>query len=299
MKKEFSIAIVIAAAVACAAIITYLFLDNERSVLDETSRPKLPGHFIKLPDGTVHYETKGLESAQPVVLVHGFSVPYYIWDRNIDALAAAGFRAIRYDLYGRGYSDRPGKSYDLDLLVSQLYSLLESLHIDKQVDLVGLSYGAPVIAAFFVKYPEKVRKLCFIDPYVSRVSPGRIFPLNIPLVGEYLMAVLMVPLILPKSQPDDLYEPGRFPYWEAMYREQTKYKGFGRAILSTIRHMSEIDALSLYSVIGGKKSPVLIIRGEEDKTVSYPEIEAARNAMPQTEFHSIARAGHVSNYERP
>ena len=36
-----------------------------------------------------------------VVLVHGLSVPYYIWDSTAASLAAAGHRVIRYDEYGR------------------------------------------------------------------------------------------------------------------------------------------------------------------------------------------------------
>ena len=65
----------------------------ETEVLDDAARANLPGRFVRLPDGVVHYELGGHELGQPVVLVHGFSVPYYIWDPTYEALAEAGLES--------------------------------------------------------------------------------------------------------------------------------------------------------------------------------------------------------------
>jgi pimeloyl-ACP methyl ester carboxylesterase len=51
-----------------------------------------------LSNGVVHYELTGSEDAPVVVLVHGFSVPCYVWDPTFEALTEAGFRVLRYDL---------------------------------------------------------------------------------------------------------------------------------------------------------------------------------------------------------
>jgi len=59
-----------------------------------------------------------------VVLVHGFSVASYCWERTVPALVEAGFRVLTFDLYGRGYSDRPDGPYNLDLFVRQIDELL-------------------------------------------------------------------------------------------------------------------------------------------------------------------------------
>ena len=75
---------------------------------------------MQLSQGYVHYELGGPVGGEKVVLVHGLSVPYYIWDPTFDALTEAGFRVLRYDLYGRGFSDRPKLRYDADLFDEQL-----------------------------------------------------------------------------------------------------------------------------------------------------------------------------------
>ena len=92
-------------ALLCAAL--YTGFDRESETLTDAVRSQVSGSFLRLADGVVHYELAGppptVLDARTVVLIHGFSVPYYIWDPTFEALAQAGFRVLRYDLYGRGY----------------------------------------------------------------------------------------------------------------------------------------------------------------------------------------------------
>jgi len=280
-------------------LVSYRLTDQEKITLSDTVRLALPGQFVKLPLGVVHYELAGPDDAPTVVLVHGFSVPYYIWDPTFKALTQAGFRVLRYDLYGRGFSDRPEKNYDLDLFVTQLEELLPALNIQGPVDLVGLSMGGPIVASFANHHPDQVRSLILIDPEVAPVSTQRIFPLNIPLVGEYLMTIYVAPVELPKTQSDDFYRPDRFPDWEAMYRVQLQYKGFRRAILSTIRLQPGMDSLAEFGAVGQQNLPALLIWGREDKTVSSADMQQLVKLIPGIEYHIIEEAGHIPQYERP
>src|SRR5215471_20901836 len=111
----------IAVLVALIAVTWGLFVytDPERRSLDE-ARTALPGQFAKLTDGYTHYEIKGPADSRTVVLAAGFSVPYYIWDPTFAALTAVGFRVLRYDYYGRGFSDRPDIPFDQDMYVQQI-----------------------------------------------------------------------------------------------------------------------------------------------------------------------------------
>ena len=78
--------------------------------LTDAERAHLPDSFIALPCGNTHYEMKG--EGTPVVLVPGYATPYYIYNKVFDALVAAGFRVLRYDLLGRGLSERTNTVYD-------------------------------------------------------------------------------------------------------------------------------------------------------------------------------------------
>src|SRR5579872_7227065 len=107
-----AVLIVGSAAYFCA---NYIHHDQETEDLSDAARRGTGGSYVRLSDGVTHYELAGPENARTVVLVHGFSVPYYLWDPTFTALVKAGMRTLRYDLYGRGYSDRPAEIYDADL----------------------------------------------------------------------------------------------------------------------------------------------------------------------------------------
>ncbi len=64
---------------------------GETKVLDAEARASAPGQFIAGSDGLIQYEMAGPVESQTVVLIPGFSIPYYLWDPTFRALAAAGF----------------------------------------------------------------------------------------------------------------------------------------------------------------------------------------------------------------
>src|SRR5215813_9259714 len=119
----------------------YVYADPEQRQLDVTVRAQMPGQFAKLSDGYTHYEVGGPADGRVVVLAAGYSVPYYIWDPTFAALTAGGFRVLRYDYYGRGYSDRPTIPFDDEMYVRQLDELLKYVHITSPIDLTGISFG--------------------------------------------------------------------------------------------------------------------------------------------------------------
>ena len=234
---------------------------------------KLPGssfpvNLLICPSGTTHYELEGSSDGDLVVLVHGFSVPYYVWDPTFEALTASGYLVLRYDLFGRGYSDRPNVDYDLDLYLGQLDSLLDGLSLNQGIHLVGLSMGGPIVTAYANQHPDDVKSVTLIAPEVLTVSGVDIFPMNFPLLGELVSGAYLVPFYLPSSQSADFYNPDHFPGWEDRYREQMLYKGFRRAILSSIRNLAGQDSLAEYKKLGESRVPVLLLWGEEDQSVS-------------------------------
>jgi hypothetical protein len=78
-------------------------------------------------------------------LIHGATMPSWQFDRVVPYLAEAGFRTIRLDLYGHGYSDRPTISHDYDLFGRQVSELLERLDLPHEIDLLDyLSFAKTV-----------------------------------------------------------------------------------------------------------------------------------------------------------
>jgi len=279
-------------------IVLLPFVRNpERETLTDADRAGVGGEFIRLEPGVVHYEIAGPEDGRPVVLIHGLSVPAYLWDGTFEALAAAGFRVLRYDLYGRGYSDRPPGPYDLTFYENQLVELLIALDWQPPVDVVGISLGGVIAAAFTRDHPEWVRRVVLMDPFtLSRHTA----PFVVPILGEYLTYAALLPM-LPDMQVADFADPARMPPdWLERYRRQLRYRGLGRALLSTIRHVLRQDAVPVYEAMAAQGRPVLLIWGEDDRTVPFAESELVRRALGETvEFVPVPDAGHLPHIERP
>ncbi len=289
--------IIIPVALAAAGIAALSATRNpERLELDATARQAAPGQFVTLADGVTHYDVAGPDSGQRVMLVHGFSVPFYIWDSTSTALAAAGFRVARYDHFGRGYSDRPDVAYTADLFDRQLVQLLDSLGWREPVDVVGLSMGGPISATFVARHPERARSLTLVDPAAGpRTVPPAMF--RIPVAGPALWQSLAVPGMA-DGQASDFVEPAKWPDWADRYRTQTQYRGFGRALLSTLREGQDVSLDSVYSRVGALGIPTLLLWGTQDSTVSIEHAPSVRTAIPQAQFHAIDRAGHLPHLER-
>jgi pimeloyl-ACP methyl ester carboxylesterase len=289
--KKFILSSVVLVTVAVVAL--PLVLDTERGNLDEEARLSAPGRFVELGHGQVHYEFEGPEGGNPVVLVHGFSVPSFVWDPTFDALLAKGFRVLRYDLYGRGFSDRPDVPHDRKLYVEQLDELLAALGIEGPVDLVGLSMGGPVVASFADSHPEKVRRLVFIDPFVGPVDAG---VLAVPGVGDYL-AVYFV-RSLPSRLSSDFHNPEKVPDWSGRFREQMRYRGFRRALLRSVRQFMGQDFTEVYGSVGRLNKPTLLVWGRQDQTVPFSESERIAGPL-NAEFFVVEDSGHTPHLERP
>lgn len=276
---------------------------GEHLILDARVRESLPGRTAWLTDGVTYYETAGPERGTPVILIHGFSVPNFIWDRNFSALADAGFRVVRYDLFGRGYSDRPWVTYDRTLFVRQLADLMDELKIPR-ADLVSLSMGGPIAAEFAYRFPKRVRKLAFIDPAGFDLElPFAVKLLNIPILGEILLGLLglLGAKTLLETMLNDFYNPTQEArdYFVPRYQEQMKYYGFKRAILSSLREGMLDEDLQLFRRLGESGKPILLIWGKEDQTVPFKNSDAFLKLVPHTQFHPVDQAKHIPQFERP
>ena len=86
-------------------------LKTETLRIDDHARKIHKGYYIILEDGSTRYQLSKGEK-ETIVLVHGFSSPYFIYDGLYEQLVEAGYRVLRYDLLGRGLSDRPKIKYN-------------------------------------------------------------------------------------------------------------------------------------------------------------------------------------------
>jgi len=115
-----------------------------------------------------------------VLLCHGFPESCYSWRHQIEALAAAGFRAVAPDMRGYGKSDAPEAidQYTIFHLVGDLVGLLDALEAPTAV-IVGHDWGANIAWQAARLRPDRFRAVVALSvPFRPRgpVRPTSVMP---------------------------------------------------------------------------------------------------------------------------
>lgn len=272
---------------------------GETKDLDENARRFAPGAFIWLRGGLTHYEVTGPHDGKVVVLIHGIAGPMGIWEPLAHSLASNGYRVIYYDLYGRGYSDRPISSYDVDLFVTQLRGLLSGLSITVPVTFVGWSLGGMISGSYAAEFPGEVDRLVLIAPAGIEVSLPPISRLGmIPILGDIIMSVLGRRIVL-RSVSKGLSKKDLEEVFLSLVTDQMQYRGYLRAFLSTLRSCGYMDASEVYRNAGADYLPVLMISGSEDPSIPSSVRVRMRELIPNLEHYEIKDTGHFPHFEQP
>ena len=156
--------------------------------------------------------------------------------------------------------------------------------------------GGTIASSFVNRHPARSGKLVLIDPDY-RAGYEIPFRLRMPLARDY--RIMMQVSNMAESEGNDFVHPERFaPYLDA-YREQMRYRGFRRAILSTMLNYWPEDSTAEYRQLGKIGRPVLLLWGVADASTRFPLSARVRAEIPQAEFHAIEDAGHLPAYEHP
>lgn len=256
-------------------------------------RHQLPGawEFAELPDGVCHYRTDG-EGDNVILLIHGATVPAWEFDRIVPLITAAGFRTLRADLYGHGYSDRPKTIYDVGLFSRQFTGLMDLLGIGGNVRVLGHSLGAVVASAMAAGSPGRFSSLALAAPLVDFIANLPIASLlRVPLVGEMMMSAYVVPMLVRRrTRRYRAIGDGRFV---GKFKNQLIIPGFGSALLRLFRDGSLGDQRRHYHALAREHLPVLVIRGSLDKVAKAAQFRELKGLIPRARFHEFPNASHA------
>ena len=234
-------------------------------------------------------------STAPIILIHGFSVPSYIWDSTFELLSNKGYNVISLDLFGRGFSENLDQPYTDKLFADQVIDLMIKLNIDS-AKLVGLSNGGRVISKVAELKPSAVSSLIYVASSGFRLVQESI---DISVSNEEVENFIKnnYPTIS-KGQLEDFKYPENHIGWDEKYEELLKYKGFAKALISTRKNHYTMD--DIHKKIQESDIPVYTIWGDSDKVVVYNEFEKRIDSlMPKRKEFFILESGHLPHMENP
>ena len=119
---------------------------------------------IGLPTGvTLRVQLGGGESAQPIVLLHGFPESHRTW-RSVAPDLARDFRVVAPDQRGFARSDKPEavEAYRTERIVEDVVALADVLGLGR-FTLVGHDWGGAVAWAAALKHPDRLQRLVVVN----------------------------------------------------------------------------------------------------------------------------------------
>lgn len=251
------------------------------------------GNFAELKNGYTYFNINNRSSENTLVFIHGFSVPSYIWDKTYNSAKEKGYKVIKLDLYGRGFSGNPSLDYTDELFANQVIELLEVLEI-KTATFLGLSNGGRVISKIADLKPNIVEKLV----YVSASSFNSHKELENKNVSENEIKDFIenkYPTIS-SGQLSDFKYPENYPNWDDKYEELLKYNGFAKALISTLKNHVNLDSEN--KEISDSNKTVYTIWGDSDSVIVYNEIKNKLNKLLPNRFEYIVpNSGHLPHIE--
>ena len=252
---------------------------------------------VQLSDGMTAYELAGPEAGPLVVLVHGGTIPMWTWDGQMAALHGAGFRTLRYDMYGKGHSAAPAVQYDRALFRRQLQELLEALAVPLPLHLAGFSFGGAVAAGYCVAFPKQVASLALIAP-VLRFEEGHpmLRTARLPVAGQLFVQYVVLKKAAERAARLWAGAPDADRYGR-LFQEQLLQPGFDRAFASFLRSDALDDYSETYRQAGKVMRNTLLVWGDHDTDIRRSHIVRVRDWLPQADYHELAGAGHGAMFQ--
>jgi len=282
------------------------FLSNHNLVAAGDAMTNLKENFpnqfhnvLQTRFGEIHFQDVGPKNATPIVLVHGVSGPLSVWDKNMDILLDAGYRVIRFDLFGRGFSERLGNSsYSLSTYVEEVEELISGLKVIQPIYIVGSSLGAIVSTEYTLQHPNKVAGVILIGPAGFPISVPPVAKLrSVPFLGDLIFKAFGHQTILKQNRKYFVDENPPTEFWE-FFTAQLDVPGTAEAMRLTMANAPVQSFIDSYKKLGELHIPVGVIWGRQDITFPHSNNATLLNKIPHAKLITIENAGHLPQYER-
>lgn len=238
------------------------------------------------------------DAASPaILLVHGLSSRADRWVRNIDALAAAGYRVVAADLPGHGFATKdPAQNHTIGGYGDFVLGLLDALKIDRAT-IVGTSLGGHVVAAAVLKQPRRAERMMmigstgFAPSTPQRVQSFRNWIMN--LTPESHKPMLQRVFTDISLASDDMVREdvliNTSPGASACFDRFLTYMadGFNQDLV-----LDRLPAIA-------DQVPLLLFWGVDDTSVPIAVGRAAHARLPKSRMICVEHLNHTPYYENP
>ena len=241
--------------------------------------------FVELNDFVAHVQTDGPAGGGAVLLLHSLGTNLHVWDPQAAALSRAGHRVIRPDLRGHGLSEAPAGPYTMDLLARDALGLLDELGV-RQAHVCGVSIGGRIAMEMAALAPDRVRSLALCDTALEFPPPDT-WQQRMDAVARGGMAAV-ADAVMERWVLDQSLPSSRALRRMLLRTDPAGYSGCAAALRDTRGA----------DVLGRVTCLATVVVGDKDVSTPPAAAQAVRDAIPGSQFVTIADAAHIPTFER-
>ena len=232
-----------------------------------------------------------------VLFIHGVTAYAHRWSRNLDAFAAAGYRACALDLPGHGFATK-GASLDhsVPAYADFVDDVIEATGASPAV-LVGTSLGGHVAAMLASRRPERVRALVLVGS------------LGLVPVGAQIRQAMAAAILntsrdglrakLARAHADPSLVTDEWVEEEFRINNSAGARETFERLGAYIAERLDDDCVGAAVASLAQRMPILLVWGEQDRSVPISVAAAAHAVLPSARLVVIRDAGHAPYFERP
>jgi len=266
----------------------YILGNRETSNIDNLRTQEFYSYFDGKNGKTAFYSL-GNDNDEPLILIHGVSVPSYYYKNVATHLTEIGYKVYLYDHFGRGFSDRPTVKYDMSLYEEQLDDFVNYLSLEK-VTLLGVSMGGAIAANYSANNQKKVKALILNVPFVgTQTITPRSFS-SLPLIRDFYLRFFIIKSFITRGSrlTDDNQDPNHFI-------SQFNIKGTQYSFNSLFKNFLQHDFLNDYNLINQNKTPVHFTYATDDEDVPLESVLNAISLIPSAKSYSFEGGHNIIN----
>ncbi len=235
----------------------------------------------------------GDKNKQPIIFIHGFPFDRSLWNNQVNLLQK-DYYCITYDIRGLGSSYVGDGQYTMEAFVSDLYSIIGELQIEKPV-LCGLSMGGYIALRAVEKHQRTFKGLILCntkstadDNSGKLIRAEKINQINVDGLDAFTEE--FVTGCFAKESLKDFKEIVDLTISRAKQNNPLGVKG---ALLAMLSRTDTTEYLSKVQI------PTLVIAGAFDKLTPPTVMRDMADRFKNAEFAITPRAGHLSPIENP
>jgi pimeloyl-ACP methyl ester carboxylesterase len=237
------------------------------------------------------------ETGPNILLLHGFTSRADRWRQSVVDFAAQGYRVFAPDLPGHGFATK-SETFDHSVRGYRdfILDLLDRLGLDR-VTLVGTSLGGHILAKVAAHSPERATHLVMIGSMgLQALGSDRVKAIRAGLADMSPAAIrsrLLSVFTDPSHVSDDLVTEDVLVNTSPGAAESLAK--FGAYLASDYNEDLVLDDLA---ALDGKV-PLLMIWGEDDKSMPVEIARMARKRLPHSKLATLGHVSHTPYIENP